>query len=105
HYVYRPRAFPHNLYHPLNVIPIDVPPLRARGNDIVLLAEHFLRRFAAETGVPRKKLSSGAASKLRGYTWPGNVRELRNVVERLAILLPGDTIEAEDVQLGARNEV
>ena len=97
--------FRSDLFYRLNVIPIDVPPLRARGNDIVLLAEHFLRRFAAETGVPRKKLSSGAASKLRGYSWPGNVRELRNVIERLAILLPGDTIEAEDVQLGARNEV
>jgi two-component system nitrogen regulation response regulator NtrX len=97
--------FRSDLFYRLNVIPIDVPPLRARGDDIVLLAEHFLRRFAAETGVPRKKLSSGAASKLRGYTWPGNVRELRNVIERLAILLPGDTIEAEDVQLGARNEV
>jgi two-component system nitrogen regulation response regulator NtrX len=98
-------SFRSDLFYRLNVIPIDVPPLRARGDDIVLLAEHFLRRFAAETGVPRKKLSSGAASKLRGYTWPGNVRELRNVIERLAILLPGDTIEAEDVQLGARNEV
>ena len=94
-------SFRSDLYYRLNVIPIEVPPLRARGNDIVLLAEHFLRRFAAETAQPRKKLSAGAASKLRGYHWPGNVRELRNVIERLAILLPGDTIEAEDVQLGA----
>ncbi|HYH08592.1 MAG TPA: sigma-54 dependent transcriptional regulator [Thermoanaerobaculia bacterium] len=97
-------AFRSDLYYRLNVIPIEVPPLRARGNDIVLLAEHFLRRFAAETAQPRKKLSAGAASKLRAYHWPGNVRELRNVSERLAILLPGDTIEAEDVQLGARVE-
>jgi two-component system nitrogen regulation response regulator NtrX len=94
-------AFRSDLYYRLNVIPIEVPPLRARGNDIVLLAEHFLRRFAAEAGQPKKKLSPGAASKLRGYHWPGNVRELRNVIERLAILLPGDIIEAEDVQLGA----
>ena len=50
--------FRDDLYYRLNVIPIDVPPLRARGNDIILLAEHFLRRFAAETGSPRKKLSS-----------------------------------------------
>jgi two-component system, NtrC family, nitrogen regulation response regulator NtrX len=98
-------SFRSDLYYRLNVIPIDVPPLRARGDDIIHLAEHFLRRFAAETGAPRKKLSSGAASKLRGYSWPGNVRELRNMIERLAILLPGDTIEAEDVQLGARAEV
>ncbi|HEX7193020.1 MAG TPA: sigma-54 dependent transcriptional regulator [Thermoanaerobaculia bacterium] len=98
-------SFRSDLYYRLNVVPIEVPPLRARGDDIILLAEHFLRRFAAEAGVPRKKLSSGAGSKLRGYSWPGNVRELRNVIERLAILLPGDTIEAEDIQLGARNDV
>ncbi|HEX3109947.1 MAG TPA: sigma-54 dependent transcriptional regulator [Thermoanaerobaculia bacterium] len=97
-------SFRSDLFYRLNVIPIEVPPLRARGNDIVLLAEHFLRRFAAETGAPRKKLSSGAASKLRGYSWPGNVRELRNVIERLAILLPADTIEAEDFHLGARTD-
>jgi len=95
-------AFRSDLYFRLNVIPIEVPPLRARGNDVVLLAEHFLRRFAAETGTARKKLSAGAATKLRAYHWPGNVRELRNVIERLAILLKNDTIEPEDVQLGTR---
>ena len=96
--------FRSDLYYRLNVIPIQVPPLRARGNDVVLLAEHFLRRFAAETGQPKKKLSAGAAAKLKAYYWPGNVRELRNVAERLAILLPGDTIEPEDIHLGARVE-
>ena len=96
--------FRSDLYYRLNVIPIEVPPLRTRGNDVALLAEHFLRRFAAEAGVTRKKLSAGAATKLKLYHWPGNVRELRNVIERLAILLPGDTIEAEDVELGARAE-
>jgi two-component system nitrogen regulation response regulator NtrX len=94
--------FRSDLYFRLNVIPIEVPPLRSRGNDVALLAEHFLRRFAAETGTPRKKLSAGAATKLRAYHWPGNVRELRNVIERLAILLKNDTIEPEDVQLGTR---
>ncbi len=96
--------FRSDLYYRLAVIPIEVPPLRSRGSDIVLLAEHFLRRFAAETGQPKKKLSAGAAAKLRGYHWPGNVRELRNVIERLAILLPGDAIEPEDVQLGTRTD-
>ncbi len=95
-------TFRDDLYYRLNVIPIDVPPLRDRGNDIILLAEHFLRRFAAETGNPRKRLSSGAAAKLKSYYWPGNVRELRNVSERLAILLRSDTIEPEDIPLGAR---
>ena len=94
--------FRSDLYYRLNVIPIEVPPLRVRANDIVLLAEHFLFRFAAETGQKAKKLSAGAATKLKAYHWPGNVRELRNVIERLAILLPADTIEPEDVQLGAR---
>jgi two-component system nitrogen regulation response regulator NtrX len=94
--------FRSDLYYRLNVIPIQVPPLRGRGNDVVLLAEHFLRRFAAETAQPKKKLSAGAAARLKAYHWPGNVRELRNVAERLAILLPGETIEPEDLQLGAR---
>ena len=67
---------------------------------MILLAEYFLRRFAAETGVPKKRLSAGASSKLRAYHWPGNVRELRNVTERLAILTKGETIEPEDIQLG-----
>jgi two-component system, NtrC family, nitrogen regulation response regulator NtrX len=95
-------TFRSDLYYRLNVIPLDVPPLRERGNDIVLLAEHFLRRFSAETGAPKKKLSAGAAARLKSYGWPGNVRELRNVIERLAILLPGETIEADDVHLETR---
>jgi two-component system nitrogen regulation response regulator NtrX len=94
-------SFRSDLYYRLNVVPIEVPPLRARANDVTLLAEHFLRRFAAETGSPKKRLSSGAASKLRAYYWPGNVRELRNVIERMAILMKGEVIEPEDVQLGA----
>ncbi|HEY8850464.1 MAG TPA: sigma-54 dependent transcriptional regulator, partial [Thermoanaerobaculia bacterium] len=98
-------SFRSDLYYRLNVIPIEVPPLRARGSDVTLLAEHFLRSFAAETGMRRKKLSSGAAAKLKAYHWPGNVRELRNVIERLAILLQNDTIDAEDIQLGARGAV
>jgi two-component system nitrogen regulation response regulator NtrX len=97
-------TFRSDLYYRLNVIPIEVPPLRARGADIALLAEHFLRRFAAEMRAPKKRLSGGAAAKLAAYDWPGNVRELRNVVERLAILHPGDLIDAEDIQLGARRD-
>ncbi|HYM59400.1 MAG TPA: sigma-54 dependent transcriptional regulator [Thermoanaerobaculia bacterium] len=97
-------TFRSDLYYRLNVIPLEVPPLRNRGGDIVLLAEHFLRRFAAEGGQPRKKLSAGAAGRLKAYHWPGNVRELRNVTERLAILVPGETIEPEDVILGTRPE-
>ena len=94
-------TFRSDLYYRLNVLPIDVPPLRSRGNDIALLAEHFLRRYAAESGLPKKRLSAGAAAKLKAYHWPGNVRELRNVIERLAILVPGEIIDVEDVRLEA----
>ncbi|HJW93620.1 MAG TPA: sigma-54 dependent transcriptional regulator [Thermoanaerobaculia bacterium] len=97
--------FRSDLYYRINVIPIEVPPLRNRSSDVILLADYFLRRFAADTGSPRKKLSAGAGTKLKAYHWPGNVRELRNVIERLAILLPQETIEAEDVTLGARSDV
>jgi two-component system nitrogen regulation response regulator NtrX len=94
--------FRSDLFYRLNVIPIEVPPLRDRGTDIVLLAEYFLRRYAAESGMPQKRLAAGAKSKLRSYYWPGNVRELRNVIERIAILSKADVIEPEDIQLGTR---
>jgi two-component system, NtrC family, nitrogen regulation response regulator NtrX len=95
-------SFRSDLYYRLAVIPIEVPPLRARGDDVVILAEHFLRRYAAESGQQKRRLTAGAAAKLKAYHWPGNVRELRNVVERLAILLRGETIEPADIQLGTR---
>ena len=97
--------FRSDLYYRLNVIPLVVPPLRERAEDVLLLAEHFLRRFAAETGSPRKRLSAGAMSKLRAYTWPGNVRELRNLMERLAILLQRDVIDVDDIHLGERADL
>src|SRR5437868_88690 len=95
-------TFRSDLFYRLNVIPLEMPPLRERGNDVVLLAEYFLRRFAAESGMPHKRLSAGAKSKLRAYHWPGNVRELRNVIERIAILGKSETIEPEDIHLGTR---
>jgi len=96
----REAKFREDLYHRINVLPLEVPPLRARGNDIVRLADHFLRRHAAETGTAPKSLSRGAEAKLRAYRWPGNVRELRNVTARLAILVQNETIEEDDIQLG-----
>jgi two-component system nitrogen regulation response regulator NtrX len=92
--------FREDLYFRLTVIPLHVPPLRERGNDVVLLADHFLRRFAAEAARPRKRLSSAAVNALKSYSWPGNVRELRNLMERLTILTPEEVIEAEDLDLG-----
>jgi two-component system nitrogen regulation response regulator NtrX len=88
----RAGRFREDLYFRLNVIPIFVPPLRDRDQDVVLLAEHFIAEFAREYGRRPKRLDSGAATGLRSYRWPGNVRELRNVIERLMIMVPGDTI-------------
>lgn len=93
-------TFREDLYFRLNVIPIHVPPLRERGDDVSLLAGHFLRRFAAETGRKPKRLAPSAAALLRNYSWPGNVRELRNLIERLTILVPGEIIERDAIELG-----
>jgi two-component system nitrogen regulation response regulator NtrX len=89
--------FREDLYFRLNVIPIFVPPLRDRDADIPLLAEHFMAEFAREYGRRPKRLDAGAATGLRSYHWPGNVRELRNVIERLMIMVPGDTIHFADL--------
>jgi two-component system nitrogen regulation response regulator NtrX len=93
----RAGRFREDLYFRLNVIPIFVPPLRDRDSDIPLLAEHFMAEFAREYGRRPKRLDTGAASGLRSYRWPGNVRELRNVIERLMIMVPGDTIAIGDL--------
>jgi two-component system nitrogen regulation response regulator NtrX len=89
--------FREDLYFRLNVIPIFVPPLRDRDADIPLLAEHFMSDLAREYGRRPKRLDPGAAAGLRSYKWPGNVRELRNVIERLMIMVPGDTITLSDL--------
>ena len=89
--------FREDLYFRLNVIPIFVPPLRDRAGDIPLLADHFMAELAREYGRRPKKFDPGAATGLRSYRWPGNVRELRNVIERLIIMVPGDTISLSDL--------
>src|SRR4051795_1544474 len=90
--------FREDLYFRLNVIPIFVPPLREREADIPLLAAHFMEELAREYGRRPKRLDPGAATGLRSYRWPGNVRELRNVIERLMIMVPGDTITLGDLE-------
>jgi two-component system nitrogen regulation response regulator NtrX len=89
--------FREDLYFRLNVIPIFVPPLRDRQDDIALLADHFMALMAAEYGRRPKRLAPEAVARLQHYRWPGNVRELRNVMERLMIMVPGDTITAQDL--------
>src|SRR4051794_28875530 len=94
----RAGRFREDLYFRLNVIPIFVPALRDRESDIPLLAEHFMAELAREYGRRPKRLDPGAATGLRSYRWPGNVRELRNVIERLMIMVPGDTITLADLE-------
>jgi two-component system, NtrC family, nitrogen regulation response regulator NtrX len=90
-------AFREDLFYRLNVIPIEVPPLRARKEDVPALVEHFIRVFCAENGKRLKTVAPSALTYFMTYEWPGNVRELRNMVERLVIMVPGDTITAEDL--------
>src|SRR5262249_52199856 len=89
--------FREDLYFLLNVIPIFVPPLRERQEDIPLLADHFMAEFAREYGRRVKRFEPGARVALQQYPWPGNVRELRNVIERLMIMAPGDAISVADL--------
>ncbi|MBX6423063.1 sigma-54-dependent Fis family transcriptional regulator [Thermosulfurimonas sp. F29] len=89
--------FREDLYFRLNVIPIKLPPLRERKEDIPLLAKHFLARFCEREDLPLKKLSDGALRRLMEYHWPGNVRELENLMERLVILTEGEIIEEKDL--------
>jgi two-component system response regulator PilR (NtrC family) len=90
--------FREDLYYRINVIELRVPPLRERGNDVLLLTEHLLRRLAAGMGSLAPELTPEARAKLLGYRFPGNVRELENILER-AVALAGDVIAAEDIQI------
>lgn len=91
--------FRKDLYYRLNVVPLEIPPLRERMGDIVLLLQHYMERFAREHGLPPAAFSKSAMNRLCNYGWPGNVRELRNVCERLSILLAGRVIEEGNLPL------
>jgi two-component system nitrogen regulation response regulator NtrX len=90
-------SFREDLYYRLNVIPLDVPPLRERQEDIPVLVHHFLQSFSAEYGQKPKAIDEEALDLFVNYHWPGNVRELRNIIERLIIMVPGPSIAARDV--------
>jgi len=92
-------AFREDLYYRLNVVPVNLPPLRERREDIPALVQHFLERFAADTGDRVRGISPEALDKLRAYHWPGNVRELENIIQRSMVLAQGEIIEADDIQL------
>jgi two-component system nitrogen regulation response regulator GlnG len=89
--------FREDLFHRLNVIRIELPPLRARREDVADLLAHYLRVAAQELGVEAKTLAADAIAVLEAYSWPGNVRELVNLCRRLTVLAPGSEIHAEDL--------
>ncbi len=90
-------VFREDLYYRLNVIPLEIPPLRQRRQDIPLLAELFLEMSCSENGITKKHLSSCATEKLLAWNWPGNVRELQNVIERSALMASSGTLNAQDI--------
>ncbi len=90
-------AFREDLYFRLNVLTIDVPPLRDRGDDVLILIRHFRERFAREMGRAVPDFSDQALQVLRNYHWPGNVRELENVVQRLVVMNEGGVVEVPDL--------
>jgi two-component system response regulator AtoC len=94
----------HDLYYRLNVIPIHLPPLRERRDDIPLLAQFFLRKFSGEGEKPNMRFSEEAMKRLIRYSWPGNVRELQNVVERMVSLASGRLMGVEDLPDYLRQE-
>ena len=93
----RTKRFREDLYFRLNVVTLELPPLRDRGDDILLLAEHFLHGFCKHAGRKPPKFSAAAKRRLQSHRWPGNVRELRNMMERLAYLSSGDKVDAGDL--------
>ena len=91
--------FREDLYYRLNVVPVRIPPLRERREDIPDLIAHFLARFAAERRIATPKVSEEAIAALQAHDWPGNVRQLRNIIERTLILAPGDRVECIEIDL------
>jgi DNA-binding NtrC family response regulator len=94
----REGKFREDLYYRLNVLRIEAPPLHARGRDVVLLAEHYMRVFSQEFRRPVRRLSPAAEEALLAYSWPGNVRELRNLVERAVFLAESEDLQPVDFE-------
>lgn len=97
------QRFREDLYYRINVVRIHIPPLRARGNDVLLIADHYIRRFAQHFNKNVSGLASPAAEKLLAYTWPGNVRELQNCIERAVALTHSDCIALLDLPAHIRD--
>ncbi|BBO33519.1 sigma-54-dependent Fis family transcriptional regulator [Lacipirellula parvula] len=95
----RAKRFREDLFFRLNVVSLELPPLRERGEDVLRLADHFLQTFCRSMGRKTPKFSAAARKRLLAHNWPGNVRELRNLAERLAYLTTGDVVEVDDLVL------
>jgi two-component system response regulator HydG len=93
----RSRAFREDLFYRLNVITIPIPPLRDRGDDVLLLAQHFAKKLATELGKPVPRFSDDVLRVFRQHYWPGNVRELENVIQRLVVMVEEDVVEIPDL--------
>jgi two-component system, NtrC family, response regulator HydG len=101
----REGRFREDLYYRLNVVHVEIPPLRLRGADVLVLATHFLQRFARENHKPIDGFSESARTKILAHRWPGNVRELENAIERAVVLSEGDEVSAEDLPFDAAQPV
>jgi transcriptional regulator with AAA-type ATPase domain len=93
-----------NLYYRLGVLPIRIPPLRERREDIPELCRYFVRHFAAKLRKPVDHVSLDALKRLESYDWPGNIRELQNVIERAVILAPGGVVDAQAIQIASASQ-
>lgn len=93
--------FREDLYYRLNVVPINIPPLRERPEDIPFLAIHFVHKLSPELGAAAKEISPAAIDRLVGHSWPGNVRELENTIERSLVLASGEVLQAADIRIEA----
>ena len=96
--------FREDMYYRLNVIPIHLPPLRERREDILLLAVHFLKEYSRLHSLPFRPLSAEAEELLVSYSWPGNVRELKNVIERAVLLTDGEQVEDSNLPIDRRKK-
>jgi len=96
--------FREDLFHRLNILALHVPPLRSRGEDIPLLAKHFLVRYGAQYGRSKLAFSRAVIGRLMNYSWPGNVRELESLVHRAVVLAPVDILQPQNIELPVRNQ-
>ena len=97
-------TFRRDLFYRLNVFPIEVPPLRERKEDLLMLVEYFVQRYASRAGKNIRSMDKKTLDLLQSYDWPGNIRELQNVIERSVILSAGDVFSVDDLWLSLERD-